>query len=58
MIAGEDGYVRLWSVTGGQRIHARVSEFMFQEPVVGLQFSREDEGLWIAGQDVQYWSTD
>lgn len=55
--AGEDGYVRLWSVTGGQRIHARVSEFMFQEPVVGLQFSQEDDGLWIAGQDVEYWST-
>lgn len=57
--AGEDGYVRLWSVTGGQRIHARVSEFPFQDGVVGLQFSTMEEGgLWIAGQEVEYWSTD
>ena len=56
--AGEDSYVRLWSVNTGQRIHARVSENPFDEPIVGLQFSQKDGGLWIAGKDVEYWSTD
>ena len=55
--AGEDGCVRLWSVTSGQRIHARVSEFPFGEGVVGLQFSSVEEGgLWIAGEEIEYWS--
>lgn len=56
--AGDDGFVRLWSVTTGQRIHARISENPFDDAVIGLQFSRQnnDNGLWIAGQDVEYWS--
>jgi hypothetical protein len=59
MVAGEDGYVRLWSVMNGQRIHARVSEFTFAERVVGIQFStKTDDGIWIAGKEVEYWSTD
>src|SRR5271168_2427972 len=46
--AGEDRYVRLWSVNTGQRIHARISENTFDDFVVGLQFSRrhqQDNGL-------------
>jgi len=58
MVAGEDGYVRLWSVMSGQRIHARVSERAFSDGVVGLQFSETGDGLWIAGQEVEYWSAD
>jgi hypothetical protein len=57
IIAGEDQFVRLWSVHTGERIHARVSETAFDDTVVGLQFSRtEEKGLWIAGKDLEYWS--
>ena len=43
----------------GQRIHARVSEVPFSERVVGIQFStKSDDGIWIAGKEVEYWSTD
>lgn len=56
--AGDDHFVRLWSVNTGERIHARISENRFDDAVIGLQFSRQnnDHGLWIAGQDIEYWS--
>jgi WD40 repeat protein len=54
---GNDRFVRLWSVNTGQRIHARISENHFDDVVGGLQFSRKnDNGLWVAGQEVEYWS--
>ena len=56
-IAGDDHCVRLWSVHTGQRIYARISDNTFPDEIVGVQFShKEDSGLWIAGQELQYWS--
>ena len=53
--AGDDNYVRLWSVNSGQRIQARLSENPFDDNVIGLQFSREMDGLWVGGQKVERW---
>lgn len=57
-VAGDDQYVRLWSVSTGRRIHARVSKKAFDDQIVGLRFScqKEDEGLWIAQKHLEYWS--
>ena len=56
-IAGEDRYVRLWSVNTGQSIPARISKEKFDTPVIGLQFSHlEDNGLWVAQKHLEYWS--
>ena len=56
--AGDDRYVRLWSVNTGQRIHARVSENPFDDTIISLQFSRQENenALWVAGQHLEYWS--
>lgn len=48
--------MRLWSISTGEKLHARISEYRFDDNVVGLQFSREMDGLWIAGHTVEYWS--
>lgn len=57
ILAGEDHYVRLWSVNTGQRIHARISENAFDSAIIGIQFSRKlDNGIYIAGQEMEFWS--
>jgi len=55
--AGDDGFVRLWSIQSGQRLHAKISEVPFNDNVIGLQFSRgRDNGIWVAGSELEYWS--
>jgi WD40 repeat protein len=63
LLAGDDCRVRLWSVNTGERIHARVSETPFdvsENPfetcIAGLKFSHRNEGLWVAGEELEYWS--